>query len=135
MCKAMSNGNESRSALKTARTTMSAFIDSNYSDIAKEVCKKAREYNVPKTELFVEVDFYGDAPALRNEFKVWLASCFLEGSSIANAPNWFRIHSKRKTLALFLRKEHEKVTGDDFLAVCRAGNGIVSAVRLNFPAT
>jgi hypothetical protein len=86
MCKAMSNGNESRFTLKTARTTISAFIDANYVDILKEFIKKTQEYNVPKKELVVEIDFCSDAPALRNEFKVWLTSGFLEGSSVADAP-------------------------------------------------
>jgi SET domain-containing protein len=40
-CKVMSNANES-SVLKTARTTVLAFIDSNYFDIAKAVYKKRR---------------------------------------------------------------------------------------------
>jgi hypothetical protein len=85
-CKAMSNGNECRSTVKTARTTISAFIDANYVDIEEEVCMKTQEYNVPKKEFVVEIDFFGDAPALRNEFKIWLISGFLDGSSVADAP-------------------------------------------------
>jgi hypothetical protein len=52
----------SRSTLKTSQTTMWAIIKSNYFDIVKEVYKKTQEYNVPKKELLVEMDFYGDAP-------------------------------------------------------------------------
>jgi hypothetical protein len=126
ICKAIASGIDSRSASKTARTTISAFLTLNSLEIAKEVCKKAREYNVPKTELLVEIDFYGDAPALRNEFKIWLMSGFLDGSSAADAPEWFRIHSEKKDLVLIVRKEYEQVTSDDLLGVCRAGNGMVS---------
>jgi hypothetical protein len=69
------------------RTTISAFIEANYVDIEKEAYKKAQEYNATTNkELVVEIDFFGDAPALRNEFKVWLTSGFLEGSSVADAP-------------------------------------------------
>jgi hypothetical protein len=94
VCKALACGDESRSALKTARTTMSAVIESNYADIEKEVYKKTQEYNVPKKELLVEINCYGDTPALRNEFKVWLTSGCLEGSSVADAPDWFHTYSE-----------------------------------------
>jgi hypothetical protein len=135
-CDIVGSGSVSRSALKTSHTTASAFIQSNYFDIAKEVYKKAQEYNVPKTELLLEIDFYGDAPALRNEFKVWLLSSFLEGSSVAvGAPGWFRtlVEKKKNTLARDLSKEYEQVTSNDLLAVCRAGNGVVSFSRLDSP--
>jgi hypothetical protein len=127
-CKALGNGSVGRSAVKTSQNTTSAFLTSNYFDIAKEVYKKTKEFNVPKKELFLEVDFYGDAPALRNEFKVWLTSSFLDGSSVADAPGWFR---RRPSLERYVREEYEKVTSDDMLAMYRAGNGMVSVSRLN----
>jgi hypothetical protein len=130
-CKALGNGSVSRSALKTSNTTASAFIESNYFDIAKEVYKKTKEYNVPKKELLLEIDFYGDAPALRNKFKVWLFSGLLEGSSVTDAPGWFRSLGEKKTLARDLSKEYEQVTSNDLLAMCRASNGMVSVSRLN----
>jgi hypothetical protein len=129
------SGIGSRSASKTERITISAFIESNYLEIAKEVYKKTQEYNVPKTELLVEIDFFGDAPALRNKFKVWLMSGFLDGSSVADAPGWFRTQSDKETLALLLKEAYEKLRNDDLLALCRAGNGTVSAVLLHPPAT
>jgi hypothetical protein len=95
-------------------------------DIAKEVYKKTQEFNVPETELLVEIDFFGDAPALRNEFKVWLTPGFLAGSSIADAPGWFHIHSEKKTIVRILRQHYEQVKSDNSLVICRAGNGIVS---------
>jgi hypothetical protein len=98
-----------------------AFMESNHFDILKEVYKKTHEYNVPKKELLVEIDFYGDAPALRNEFKVWLTSGFFEGSSVADAPDWFRTNAHGKDV----RELYEKATSDDFLVVCRASNGMV----------
>jgi hypothetical protein len=137
MCKAISSGIVHRSAVKTFRTTMWAFVDSNFFDIAKEVYKNTQEFNDPKKELLVEIDFFGDfsgdAPALRNEFKVWLTSGFFGGSSVVDAPDLFRTHAKKGTLARFLREENEEVTSDDLLAVCRAGNGMVSFSRLNCP--
>jgi hypothetical protein len=130
MCKVIASGSESRSVLKTARNTLSAFIDSNSRDIAKEVYKKTQEFNVPETDLLVEIDFCGDAPALRNEFKVWLTSGFLEGSSVADAPGWFHAYGDKKTLERLVRNENEKVTSDDLLAVCRAGNSMVLVRRI-----
>jgi hypothetical protein len=134
MCKVLGSGRVSSSALKrlkTTQTTASAFIESNYFDIAKEVYKKTQGFNVPKKELLVEIDFVGDAPALRNEFKVWLTSRFFEGSSVADAPDWFRTHVEKTRLTRFLREENEKVTSDNLLALCRANNGLVSVARLN----
>jgi hypothetical protein len=121
-----------RSALKTSQTTACGFIDSNYFDIAKEVYKKTQAFNVTKKELLVEIDFFGDAPALRKEFKVWLTSGFLEGSSVADAPSWFRLHAEKKDLAQFLREEYEKATSINLLVVCRAGNGMVTVSPLNY---
>jgi hypothetical protein len=130
LCKALGNGSGSRSAFKTSNTTVSAFFHSNYFEIAKDVHKKTQEYNVPKKELLVEIDFYGDAPALRNEIKVWLTSGLLEGSSVADAPGWFRTHAEMKTLE---RKVREEVTSDELLVLCRASNGMVSVSRQNHP--
>jgi hypothetical protein len=110
--------------MKTFQTTIWAFVESNHFDIAKEVFKKTQEYNVPKKELFVEIDFFGDAPALRNEFKVWLTSGFFEGSTVADAPDWIRKQDG-------LREEYERVTSDALLVVCRAGNGQVNVPVLN----
>jgi hypothetical protein len=107
-------------------STMWAFIKSNNFDIAKEVYKKTQEYNVPKKELLVEINFYGDAPALRNEFKVWLTSGFSEGSSIADAPDWFHTYREMKNVARCVREEYEQeVTSNNLLLVCRACDGIV----------
>jgi hypothetical protein len=82
-CDVVGSGSVSRSAVKTSQITMWAFIKSNYFDIAKEIYKKTQEYNVPKRELVVEIDFYGDAPALRNEIKVW----FL-GGTVRRKHSW-----------------------------------------------
>jgi hypothetical protein len=110
------------------------FVKSNHFDIAKEVYKKTQEYNVPSKELLVEIDFYGDAPALRNEIKVWLLSGFLEGSSVADAPGWFRKSAeKKKTIARDLNKGYEQVTSDEVLAVFRTGDGMVTVLILDFP--
>jgi hypothetical protein len=72
----------------------------------------------------VEIDFYGDAPTLRNEFKVWLTSGFVEGSSIAEAPERFRTQTVKRTLVRYLRDEYERVTSDHLLFVCRASNRV-----------
>ncbi len=71
---------------------------------------------------------------LRNKVKVWLSSDFLEGSSVVDAPEWFRTDADRKTLARHLKVKYERVTSDHLLAVCRAGNGIVSIQMLHFMA-
>jgi hypothetical protein len=133
-CSDVGSGNASGSAFKISYTAMVAFVETNYFDITKEVYKKTQEYDIPKKELFVEIDFYGDAPALRNEFKVWLSSDFLEESSIEDAPEWFRTDAEKKAVAWHLREKYDRVTSDHLLAVCRAGNGIVSTHILHFMA-
>jgi hypothetical protein len=132
-CNELGSYVEERSALKISQTTNSAFVGANYFDIAKEVYKKTQEYSVPKKEVLLELDFYGDAPALRNEFKVWLVSGFLEGSSVADAPNWFRTYADKKELALQLREQYQKLTSDDLFVVSRASDGMVSFQPMRGP--
>jgi hypothetical protein len=82
----------------------------------------------------LEIDFCGDAPALRNEFKVWLTSGFFEGSSVADAPGWFRSQFSSQRTKRLLREEYQQVTSDDLLAVCRNSYGSLHIQRLKFPA-
>jgi hypothetical protein len=131
-CKAISSSTVSQSAHKTSNATMWAFFDSNYFDIVKEVYKKTQECNVAKTEILVEIDFYGDAPALRNEFKVWLTSGFLGASALVDAPDWFRSDGEKKTMSRYLRIKYAQVTSDDLLVVCRGGNGVITVQLLYF---
>jgi hypothetical protein len=135
MCKTMMtiNASEDRSGLKASRTALRAIIESNYFDILKEVYKKTQEYNVPKKELLLEIDFYEDAPALRNEFKVWLTSDFFGESAFVDAPDWFRTDADKKSLGRFLREEYQRVTSDDLLVVCRFASGMTVVQRLRFP--
>jgi hypothetical protein len=120
----------STSTHKAAQTTMGAFIHANCFDIITEVYKKTQEYNVLKKELFVAIDFYGDAPALRNEFKVLLTSDFFEGSSVADAPDWVR------TISQNLKNLYDevKVKSDRLLVVCRAGNEMITLTPALLPA-
>jgi hypothetical protein len=107
---------------------MWAFMEANYFNIAKEVYKKTQEFNVPKKELLLEIDFTGDAPALRNEFKVWLTDAFLEGPSLVDSPDCPYTDAARKTV----REQYEKTTSNDLLAVYRAGNGMRTIQSLQF---
>jgi hypothetical protein len=135
MCYALGRGNESRSAFKTSHTSMRAFIGSRYFAIAKEVYKKTQDHDVPKKKLLVEIDFLGDAPALRNEFNVWLPSDFLKGSSVTDAPDWFRTFDDKKAkkyLAKYVKEKCTQVGSDDLLIVCRAYNGAVTVQRSHF---
>jgi hypothetical protein len=132
-CKQFSSGVVSRSEQKTSDAIMSSFVESNYFIIAKEVYKKTQEYNVPKKELLVEIDFFGDAPALRNEFKVCLTSGFLEVSSVADVPDWFRTDAAKKSVARYLREDYERVTCDDMLTFSHSGNDVVNVQTLCFP--
>jgi hypothetical protein len=118
LCKEVSSSKLSLSAHKTSITIMWAFIQSNYFDIIKEIYKKTQEYNVLKKELFVEIDFYGDAPALQNKIKVWLTSDFLKESALVDAPHWFRTDAEKEYNARNLREQYEEVTSDSLLAVC-----------------
>jgi hypothetical protein len=115
---------------------MWAFVKSNYFYITKELYRKMQEYNVPKKALFVDIDFYGDAPALRNEFKVRLTSPFLEEeSSVVDAPDWFRIDADKKLITRYLRDDYERVTSDNLLVVYRSGNHTVTVKSLNLLVT
>jgi hypothetical protein len=133
MCKKVGIANVSQSVHKTSETTMWAFVESNYFNIVKQVHKKMQEHNVSKKEIFVEIDFYKDAPALRNELKVWLTSSFLKELSVADAPEWFRKDTDKKDMARYLREEYEQASSNDLLAVCRSGNGMVAVQLLQFP--
>jgi hypothetical protein len=133
LCEKFSSGVVSRSAIKTSQTTISSFVESNYFGIAREVYKKTQEYSVPKKELLVEIDFYKDAPALRNKIQVFLLSDFFEGSALVDAPEWFRTDANKKSIARCLREIYERVTSDDLLSVCCASNGIVTVQLLRFP--
>jgi hypothetical protein len=132
-CNELGSGIVSRSAFKTSKFTLWAFVKSNYFDIVKEVYKKMQECNVPKKDILVEVDFRGDAPALRNEFTVWLTSDILEESALVDVPAWLRADSIKKTFALFLKEEYEQEIGDELLVVCRAGNAVVTPNLLGLP--
>jgi hypothetical protein len=131
LCTEISSNTVSRSTLKTSLSTMRAFVSSNYHDIAKEVYKKTQEYNVPKKELLLEINFHGDAPALRNEFKVWLTSGVLEGSSVADAPHWFHAGADKKALPKLLREVYERVASDHLLVMCLNSNGTVAVQMLH----
>jgi hypothetical protein len=77
----------------------------------------------------VEIDFYGDAPALRNDFKVRLTSGCIEASSLDDAPHWFPATGEagKQSLARMLREGYEQVTSDDMVVLSRASNGMVAA--------
>jgi hypothetical protein len=128
MCKAVSTANVSPSVQKTSQATMWAFVESHYFDIAKEVYKKTQEYNVPKKDLFMEIDFDGDAP-----IQVWLMSDFFKESALEDAPEWFRTETDKKLVPRYLREAHERLTSNDLLAVYRSSNGMVNVQILRFP--
>jgi hypothetical protein len=132
LCSDHVSGILNRSAQKTSDLTFRAFLDSNYFDIVKEVYKKTQDYNVPKVELLVEIDFYGDAPALRNEIKIWLTSGFLGGSALVNPPDWFRTNTDKETCAQYLRGKYAQVTSDELVVLCRGGNGVITVQLLHF---
>jgi hypothetical protein len=98
--------------------------------IAKEVYKKTQ--NVPKRAV-VEIDFYGDAPALQDKIQVLLSSAFFEESTLVNVPGRFRADAHNKTLARCLKEAYEQATSDNLIAVCRAGNGVTTVELLLLP--
>jgi hypothetical protein len=124
-CKAISSGNnEIRSNQKTSQTTMVAFVKSNYFRIVKEVYRKSQECKLNKHMLLLEIDFYGDAPALKNEFKVWLTPDFIEESG------WFPTVGDKGMIACYWTEEHTRATSDDLLLVRRNGDGTMGIQRL-----
>jgi hypothetical protein len=56
-----------------------------------------------------------------------LTSGVLEGSSVADAPDWFHVGDyNKKAVSRLLRDAHERVTSDHLLAVCLTSNGMVT---------
>jgi hypothetical protein len=120
MCNRLGGASElSRSVRKTSQPFTLAFLKSNYFDIVREVYKKTQEYNVSKKELIVEIDFYGDAPALRNDFKVRLRSDFLHNRSCS--------HAESKVM---MDACYQKERGSDLVFVCKTSNGTLSIASL-----
>jgi hypothetical protein len=130
MCKEMSSSHFSLSAAKTSITVKWSFMQSNYFDIMKEIYKKTQEYNVLKKELFVEIDFFGDAPALRNQIKVWLTSDFFDESVLVDAPQWFSSDDQKAAYLPLLREAYGQATSDDLLTACRHGSGNMAIQNL-----
>jgi hypothetical protein len=125
-------GTKNMSARKVHQLTMRGFLESNCVYIAREVDKKIQEYNVPQKELLLEMDFFDDAPALRNEFKVGLMSRFLDGSPLVDEPAWLS-HADKEEITQLLKNSHEIATNEELQTLCRSGDGIISVCRLNFP--
>jgi hypothetical protein len=89
----------------------------------KSIRKRRNSTSLNKRELLLEIDFGGDAPALRNEFKACLTSSLLDGSSIVDAPDWFRADADKKKFAQLLRVSYDNATASDQMhAACRAVN-------------
>jgi hypothetical protein len=58
-------------------------------------------------------------------------SDFLGESSVADAPDWFRVDADKKAIASYLREQHERLTSDNLLVVYRGGDHTVTAKSLN----
>jgi hypothetical protein len=131
MCNRLGSASEvCRSVRKTSQTFTSAFLKSNYFNIVKEVYKKTQEYNVPKKELILEIDFYRDAPALRNEFKVWLTSDFLEESTRVGMHNRSQSHAESEAM---MEACYQVERSNDLVFACKASNGTLSIASLGLP--
>jgi hypothetical protein len=87
----------------------------------------------PQERAVVEIDFYGDAPALRNEFKVWLASAFFEGSSVSDALIGSG-HISTINISSMNEERYEDMTSG-LLVVCRASNGMGPVRSCEFPSS
>jgi hypothetical protein len=62
-----------------------------------------------------------------------LTSGFLQGgSSVVDAPEWFRTQTDKKTLVGYLGDEYEQVASDHLLVVCRASNRVTAVQALPF---
>jgi hypothetical protein len=109
---------------------MVTFLKLNSVAIAREVNKKIQEYNVPQNELLLVIDFFEDAPALRNEFKVGLMFRFLDGSPLVDEPDWIRTDDE---IPQMLKESRDcSKDGDDLHALCRFGNGTMTACHFGF---
>jgi hypothetical protein len=135
MCKLATEGGFSSSTMKAVESAVISFVKKNYYSIVDECYKKTQEYNVLKKELVIEINFYGDAPALRDEFKIGLTSRYLEGSR-PDEPDWFykgtSVYKNNIGRWLVGAKDHyDRMTSDRLLAMCRYGDGSSGIYKLS----
>jgi hypothetical protein len=135
MCKLATEGGFSSSHAKAVESAVMSFVKTNYYSIVDECYKKCKEYNVPKKELVIEINFFGDAPALRDEFKVGLTSRYLEGSR-PDEPDWFSkgtsVYKNNIGRWLVGAKDHyDRMTSDRLLAFCVYGDGNSGVYKLS----
>jgi hypothetical protein len=135
MCKLATEGGFSSSHAKAVESAVMSFVKMNYYSIVDECYKKCKEYNVPKKELVIEINFFGDAPALRDEFKVGLTSRYLEGSR-PDEPDWFSkgtsVYKSNIGRWLVGAKDHyDRMTSDRLLAFCVYGDGNSGVYKLS----
>jgi hypothetical protein len=89
----------------------------------------------PKKELVIVLNFYEDAPALRDEFKVGLTSRYLKGSRPDEPDCFFKgtsVYEGNVGRWLLGANEHYgRMTSDRLLAFCRYGDGSSGVYKLS----
>jgi hypothetical protein len=139
LCKLATTKGISGSEAKAHESAAVTFVQKNYFAIVEECYKKTQEYNVPKKELVIELSFYKDAPALRDEFKVGLTSRYLEGSR-PDEPDWFWkgtdvYEDNIKGWLVGATDVYSRMTSDRLLAFCRFGDGSSGTYRVSLMNT
>lgn len=115
---------DSASLRKTNHAAISAFIDENYFPIMRRFYELSQQHSIPKSDMVLVLDFWGDAPALKGEFEVSLLRDHLEGDRPAE-PDWFDkgVDGYEEDIEIWknmMRDHHTRVTSDFLLLIYRS---------------
>ena len=134
LCKEISESKErqfSNREIRAHQRMLSGFFQNNHISILRQVCAFCQERKVTKRDILLVVDFFGDAPALRGEFKIALSKRYFEGSR-PDEPVWFP-----ENLWKGVKDQYQRMTTGQLLTVCHYPDGSsgVSNVSLKSPSS
>jgi hypothetical protein len=109
------------------------FLRKSYFEVMEKIYEVCQSNGVTKTEVLCELDFYGDAPALKDQFKVGLVKRYLEGSR-PDEPDWFHkgasVYRRNiKNFNMGLEDHYNRMTPNHILAIIRYSDGSFSVYR------
>ncbi|CAB9497300.1 expressed unknown protein [Seminavis robusta] len=103
---------------------LTGFLHKNYFRILLKAHAFCEEHGVGKQDILLEIDFYGDAPALRGEFSFDLVSGYIHDNR-PNEKEWFP-----NDLWKGIKDKYRTMTPDPVLAVCHYPDDSGGAYRL-----
>lgn len=110
---------------------LSGFLLNNYFNILLGAFSFCKEHNVTKHDILLEIDFFGDAPALRGDFNFGLVDGYIRGNR-PSEPEWYPDNLWRG-----IRDKHKRMAADNMLTVCRYPDDSAGAsnIGLRNPST